>query len=167
MFQIKHRWSRHTQRPQSERGTLSDHQKAENNKSPGLDCIPIEIFKTDGRRMHRPSHGHLERLLNQGNHAERDGPNPTSRVIQKRNVEDPTNYRPIALLDTLYSIYASLIEKRLASGRDAVLWEMQYGFRKNRNTSPPLFITRRLQGQAESTNEKLFLVFVYLEKKIR
>ena len=72
-------------------------------------------------------------------------------LYKKGNVEDPANYRPIALLNTIYTIYASIIQIRLATGLDDVLWETQYGFRKKRSTSQPLFITRRLQDQAECT----------------
>ena len=49
-------------------------------------------------------------------------------------------------------------------GLDQRLWETQYGFRKKRSTSQPLFITRRLQDQAKQTGDKLFLVFLDWEK---
>ena len=67
------------------------------------------------------------------------------------NVENAANYRPIAQLNTLYKIYASLIQKRICLGLDHRLWATQYGFRKCRSTSQPLFITRRLQDKTEQT----------------
>ena len=85
-------------------------------------------------------------------------------LYKKGNVENPANYRPISLLNTLYKIYASIIQIRLATGLDDVLWETQYGFRKKRSTSQPLFITRRLQDHAECTGDKLFMVFLDWEK---
>ena len=85
-------------------------------------------------------------------------------LYKKGNVENPANYRPIALLNTLYKIHASLKQKRICAGLDNRLWGTQYGFRKCRSTSQPLFITRRMQDQAEQSKEKLFLVFLDWEK---
>ena len=87
-------------------------------------------------------------------------------LYKKGNVENPANYRPIALLNTLYKIYASLIHRRISLGLDNRLWGIQYGFKKCRSTSQPLFITRRMQDQAEQSNEKLFLVFLDWEKAL-
>ena len=85
-------------------------------------------------------------------------------LYKKGNVEDPANYRPIALLNTICKLYAAILQKRLAAGLDEKLWETQYGFRKKRSTAQPLFITRRLQDLAESSGDKLFLVFLDWEK---
>lgn len=85
-------------------------------------------------------------------------------LYKKGNVENPANHRPIALLNTLYKIYASLIQMRIGLGLDNRLWGTQYGFKKCRSTSQPLFTTRRMQEQAEQANGKLFLVFLDWEK---
>ena len=68
------------------------------------------------------------------------------------------------MLNTLYKIYASILQKRLANGIEDRIWETQFGFRKKKSTSQPLFITRRLQDQAEITGNKLFLIFLDWEK---
>ena len=87
-------------------------------------------------------------------------------LYKKGNVLDPANYRPISLLNTLYNIYASILQKRLANGIEDRIWETQFGFRKKKSTSQPLFITRRLQDQAEITGNKLFLIFLDWEKHL-
>ena len=130
--------------------------KLKNNKSPGPDGIPTEFLK------YLDEEG-LEIVLDILNDCWRRGIMPSElelaelvTLYKKDNVESPANYRPIALLNTLYKIYASLIQRRISEGLDSRLWGTQYGFRKCRSTSQPLFITRRMQDQAEQTKEKLF-----------
>ena len=74
-------------------------------------------------------------------------------LYKKGNVEDPANYRPISLLNTIYKIYAAILQKRLATGLDDKIWETQYGSRKKRSTTQLLFITRRLQDQAGTIDD--------------
>ena len=86
-------------------------------------------------------------------------------LYKKGNVELPENYRPIALLNTLYKIYASILQQRLANGgMEEKMWKSQYGFRQKKSTSQPLHITRRIQDYAEASYDKLFLVFLDWEK---
>ena len=42
---------------------------------------------------------------------------------------DPSNYRPIALLNTVYKIYATMLQRRLAGKIESRLRPTQYGFR--------------------------------------
>lgn len=138
--------------------------KLKNNKSLDPDGVPVEFFKLMNDEC-------LETVLSILNECWVNEIMPDemeladlATLYTKGNVEDPANYRPIALLNTIYKIYASIIQIRLATGLDETLWETQYGFRKKRSTSQPLFITRRLQDQAECTGDKLFMVFLDWEK---
>ena len=45
----------------------------------------------------------------------------------------PQNYRPIALLQAMYKVFTSLIERRLRE-LEPRLWKMQMGYRTGRNT---------------------------------
>lgn len=85
-------------------------------------------------------------------------------LYKKGKVSDPANYRPIALLSTLYKILASVIQCILADTIDESISNRQFGFRKKKSTSQPLFIARRLQDQAEQADDNLFLVFLDWEK---
>jgi hypothetical protein len=124
--------------------------KVKNNMSPEPDGIPVEFLKLlddDGLEL-------IRNILNNcwENEIMPDEMELAELVTlyKKGNVEDPANYRPIALLNTIYKLYAAILQKRLAAGLDEKLWETQYGFRKKRSTAQPLFITRRLQDLAES-----------------
>ena len=57
-----------------------------------------------------------------------------------------------------------MIQKRLANGIDKHIHKMQYGFRKGRSTSQPLFLCRRIQDLSEAFKKKLTLVFLDWEK---
>ena len=85
-------------------------------------------------------------------------------IYKKGDTEKPENYRPIALLQSLYKIYASLIQKRLATALDDRIWDTQYGFRAKRSTSQPIHIIRRLQDYAEASGDPLILLFLDWEK---
>ena len=50
-------------------------------------------------------------------------------LYKKGNAEDPANYRPISLLQSLYKIYAGIIKNRLADSIDERIWKLQFGFR--------------------------------------
>ena len=139
--------------------------KIKNNRSPGPDGIPIEFFKllnADGLKC-------TLRLLNKcWNDEVMPDEFELAEVVtlyKKGNVELPENYRPIALLNTLYKIYASILQQRLAKGGiEEKLWKSQYGFRRCKSTCQPLHITRRIQDFAEASHDKLILVFLDWEK---
>ena len=63
----------------------------------------------------------------------------------KGSDSDPASHRPIALLNTMYKIYAALIQRRLAKAHDHLIRDPQYGFRAHRSTKEPIFIIRRYQ----------------------
>ena len=73
---------------------------------------------------------------------------------------DATNYRPISLLNTLYKVYASMIQNRLADRYDRLLRKTQFGFRRGKGTNHPLFILRRLQDYSSRTGKPFHLLFL-------
>ena len=85
-------------------------------------------------------------------------------LYKKGNTSDMANYRPISLLNTLYKIFASIIQNGLASGIDKHMLNTQYGFRKARSTQHAIHIIRRILEAGESTTNKLLLVLLDWEK---
>eukprot|EP00974_Lingulodinium_polyedra_P074059 7173888-Lingulodinium_polyedra.AAC.1 len=53
---------------------------------------------------------------------------------------------------------------RIEEGIEEHLQSTQFGFRKSRSTTQPLYIIRRLQDNAEKTGEGLYLTFLDWEK---
>ncbi len=85
-------------------------------------------------------------------------------LYKKGNTQDLENYRPIALLNCLYKILASLIQVRIAKVLDKHIQGTQYGFRKKKSTAEAILLVRRLTEYWEITNNRLILVLLDWEK---
>ena len=48
-------------------------------------------------------------------------------IFKKGDRLDPSNYRPIALLDTCYKLYARVLQRRIADAVDDSIRKTQYG----------------------------------------
>ena len=85
-------------------------------------------------------------------------------MYKKGNVEDPSNYRPISLLQSIYKIYAGMIKNRLADAIDDRIWKLQFGFRRKKSTAQAMFICRRLQDIIEKSDDSLTMIFLDWEQ---
>ena len=65
-------------------------------------------------------------------------------IFKKGNSRDCANYRPIALLNASYKLFASILFNRLkAANVDQSLSPTQFGFRKGSSVNHALFMARR------------------------
>ena len=78
----------------------------------------------------------------------------------KGSDSDPTAHRPIALLNTMYKVYAALIQKRLASIHDHNIRDAQFGFLSHKSTNEPIFIIRRYQDYSAKTGHPAHFLFL-------
>jgi len=134
------------------------------NKATGPDEIPMEFYKWLNEE-------NLEKVADLINYWWNNNYFPAEKleayiasIYKKGDPKNQANYRPISLLTSIYKIYTSLIQKRLAAAIDNDLQETQYGFRKARSTVIPLACIRRIMEKAEATKHPLFLVFLDWEK---
>ena len=106
-----------------------------NHKAAGPDEIPMECFKLldDNNAMV------LTNIINQwwesGNFPEEMLKALVASLYKKGDPKKQQNYRPISLLNSIYKIYASALQRRLAEALDPDLQRTQYGFRNSRSTS--------------------------------
>ena len=83
---------------------------------------------------------------------------------KKGDATQMKNYRPIALLQVLYKVLASLVRNRLQQALEPWIQRNQFGFRPKKSTSQAIFIARRLLDIAERQHSNLSLVLLDWEK---
>lgn len=138
--------------------------KQKNNKAPGPDEIKMEYIKWLNTET-------KTEILNIINECFREGKTigqmDTATIIsmfKKGDTQNLGNYRPIALLNAIYKLYAAMLKVRIEEGTERHLQKTQYGFRKGRSTTQALFIARRLQDLAEQDRSNLIMIFLDWEK---
>ena len=73
---------------------------------------------------------------------------------------DLSNYRPISLTNSMYKIFASLIQKRLSHYFDENIRSTQFGLRAKRSTNQPIHIMRRILEIYERQQNSLRVLFL-------
>ena len=138
--------------------------KLKYRKSGGPDETTVEIFKA----MDEDSRQEVRKLLNKWwNTEEIEKEALRARVVhlyKKGNTSDLANYRPISLLNTMYKLFAAIVQERISTGIDKHMHTTQYGFRKAKSTQQAIHIIRRIMERGESTTNKLILVLLDWEK---
>ena len=131
-------------------------------KASGPDAIPAELLQGAPYILRLY-------LLDHYNHCFQTGQAPSSWlhsevVMLVKNYQKDTkllsNYRPISLTNTMYKIYASLLQKRLAAHFDHRLRPTQFGFRSGRSVTQPIHILRRLLEVHERQTEAFHAIFL-------
>ena len=137
---------------------------SKHNKQPGPDNITTELFSWMNTR-NRIWFLNLINLWWENQRAPEDL--FFARVVpiyKKGDTDEPSNYRPISLLNSFYKLYMILIRRRLQMVLEDTLTKTQYGFRPSRSTSHALFLTRRVQDIAEQQGSNLIITFLDWEK---
>ena len=132
--------------------------KPRSNKAPGPDGTPPGLGKPLDSG---PKKIILEQLNNCWNKETlaKDMNDAKLVIIYKKGGTDlPQNYRPIALLSVMYKLLASITQARISSKMDEVINKNQFGFRKGKSTSQPLFILRTQEIQEEAALESHLLL---------
>ncbi len=81
-------------------------------------------------------------------------------IYKKGDPKKQENYRPISLLTSIYKLYTTLLQIRIAKAIDDDIFETQFGFRKAKSTSNPIGCIKRILERAEGTKHPIFLVFL-------
>ncbi|XP_076054495.1 uncharacterized protein LOC143033187 [Oratosquilla oratoria] len=135
-------------------------------KTPGMDGIPAEIFKSAGPVALESFFSLLTNIW-EGEEIPKELRNATviSLFKDKGSKTDYGNYRGISLLPIAGKILARVMVNRLVIHvSEDNLSEAQCGFRPNRSTAGMIFATRQVQEKCIEKNMDLYAVFIDLTK---
>ena len=135
--------------------------KVKSNKAPGPDHNANEVFRLLDGESRITLLGYYSQVWQAGEAPEEWKEALVVSIYKGKGSDtDPANYRPISLLNTIYKIFAAMLQARLARIHDGNLRSTQYGFRSQRSTAHPLFILRRAMEWSDQTATPLYLLFL-------
>ena len=139
--------------------------KLSNNKSPGTDGLPGEVFKALDERSVEIFYEVARRCWSEGSVP---GDFRDAKIIQifknRGNRNDCNSYRGVSLLNVGGKVIARVILSRLRILGERVYPESQCGFRSSRSTIDLIFSMRQLQEKCHEKSVPLYTAFVDLKK---
>ena len=135
--------------------------RTKTGRAPGPDNLPMETL----RLLPQP----IQRLLPHYNDCLLSGTAPDhwklSKVVMifkgnQKNSRSPSSYPPISLANSIYQVYACMLQQRLAHSIDHLLHSIHCGFRAGRSISTPLFLLRRLTEIFGRHSTSLYILFL-------
>ena len=88
-------------------------EKLKSHKSPGIDQIPAELIKAEGKTIHYEIHKLIISIWNKEKEPEEWKKSIIVPIYKKVNKTDCSNYRGISLLPTMYKILSNVLLSRL------------------------------------------------------
>ena len=135
--------------------------KLKNNKAPGPDQTPNELFKLLDAESEIKLLALYNEIWEKGEAPEEWKQAVIVTLYKGKGADtDPANYRPISLLSGVYKVFAAMLQTRLSWQHEENIRDTQYGFRTRRGTVHPLFVLRRAMEWSEMTNNPLNLLFL-------
>ena len=136
------------------------------NKAPGLDRLPPELFKMFNQELV----GFLTSLYNivysSGIYPKCWSLGCIVPIYKKGDESDTTNYRGITLLPIIGNIFTTILKRRILQWAETndKFNGTQFGFRKNRRTMDPIFITNTVAEKAKKLKQPMFVAFIDFAK---
>jgi hypothetical protein len=120
----------------------SDIEKLKSHKSSGIDQIPAELIKADGRTIRCAIHKLIIAICNKEELSEGWKESIIVPIHKKGDKTDCNNYRGISLLPTTYKILPNILLSRVIPYAEEILENHQCGFRRNTSTIDHIFCIR-------------------------
>ena len=115
-----------------------------NNKSPGIDNIPAEIWKYGGDILTDKMHDLITIIWREEITPDRWEGGILVPLHKKGDKLVCSNYRGINLLVTAYKVLTIIIYEKMKPFAESIIGEYQAGFRRGRSTTDQLFTIRQI-----------------------
>jgi len=140
--------------------------KLKTNKAPGSDLIPNEYWKFGSDKLIGFLASLFTLCLSVGRVPSEWGKAYIIPIHKKGDATDPSNFRPIALLNTISKLFTSVLSERLNGwiSRNHAFSDFQAGFRKDKGCPDHIFVLQALIHLKISKGEKLFACFMDLSQ---
>ena len=131
-----------------------------NNKAPGLDNLPTELFKTGCEELITALHQLIVRVWTEEKLPDEWMIGVICPIHKKGCKMTCTNYRGISLLPSAYRVLSKILSWRLEPHTEAFLSEYQAGFRRQRSTSDQMFSIRQIVQKSYEMNVETLHLFI-------
>jgi len=140
-------------------------QSMNNNKSPDIDNIPVELYKKGGGLLLNKIHNFIKGIWKEEMMPTDWTKNITVPIYKKRGDKlQCQNYKGISLLRTVYKILTTVINNRLKKYTEYIIGEYQAGFRTGKPTTDQTFTVKNLLRKAWEHNVEIHQIFVDFQK---
>lgn len=137
-----------------------------NNTSPGIDDVPNEALKNIAGETKIELLQLLNKCIQKNELPTTWRTAPVCLIHKDGDKANPLNYRPIALLCTMYKVLSSIINKRLIRTLDKenVLHPDQFGFRKGMSTAQCFADHIACIEDSLQRDKDLYMIYIDLRK---
>jgi len=145
--------------------TIEDLKK---EKASGKDKIPGEILKiiTEEEDIMEYIKTLYNKIKDENIKPDEWRRNVIFTIYKSGSPYEPKNYRPISLMNIIYKVYISIINKRLTETleKTKTLSNAQAGFRENRNTWQKIWLLKNTIEHQNKKKKQIHLVYIDLAK---
>ncbi|CAG4982598.1 unnamed protein product [Colias eurytheme] len=134
--------------------------KLKNNKAPGADGIPGELWKYGEDITTSKMYELITKIWKEEKQPDEWNLGVICPVHKKGSRRKCSNYRGIAILPTAYKVLSYIILGRLEPYTEKILGDYQCGFRKNRSTTDQIFLLRQIMEKRWEYAQSLHILFV-------
>ena len=137
-----------------------------NNKSPGIDNITVEILKTSYEFISPFLLPLYNRIFNSSEYHRSWGEGIIAPIFKKGDVNEASNYRGITLISVLAKVYSQLLLNRLTSWTEKYekIADNQFGFQKGKSVQYCIYILHAVISKVLNEGQKLYCIFIDYEK---
>ena len=136
-------------------------QQLANNKSPGIDDLPIELIKALGAEGENTMLGICQKIWDTLEWPQQWKQSVYIPIPKKGDLKLCTNYRTITLISHASKVLLKIIQKRLEPMMETLLPDVQAGFRKARGTRDHISNVRWIMETCREYKKDIYLHVLY------